>query len=487
MKNYIKWIAAFSVAILAAGFYSCEDNEDREYKGNLDLNMLNLAQARASWNGAECNKTWNISDEDKDKSNISYKLNLSLYQDRKAEQNATVKILVDKDSLDKAIALVPEGGIYTKYNEVRLLPEDYYIVSSDELVLNAGSQQSEAVSVIIYKSKLIEYIQNDLKKEAVFVLPLRIIESSSYSINELTDAMMLFFSVKYIEPDDPEAYVADKIGIPDDHELENGMKLLWHDEFNGTGEPNPDIWQFETGFVRNEEDQWYQKDNARMKEGALLIEGRREAVKNPNYQEGSSDWKKNREYSEYTSSCILTKPEFVFKYGRMEVRAKIPVEQGAWPAIWSTGNWWEWPLGGEIDMLEFYKEKIHANVCWGGNKRWEGTWNSANYPITKFTSKDEDWKDKYHLWVMDWDENYIRIYLDDELLNETDLSTTVNKGDNGAGQGGYQNPYSNDYEGFGQRMMLNLAIGGNNGRPVNNGAFPLEYYIDYIRIYQFKK
>lgn len=55
----------------------------------------------------------------------------------------------------------------------------------------------------------------------------------------------------------------DKVGIPDDHELENGMKLLWHDEFNGTGEPNPDIWQFETGFVRNEEDQWYQKENAK--------------------------------------------------------------------------------------------------------------------------------------------------------------------------------------------------------------------------------
>ena len=172
---------------------------------------------------------------------------------------------------------------------------------------------------------------------------------------------MLLFNVNYVkpvEPEDQEAYVADKVGVADDHTLENGMQLLWHDEFNGTGEPDGNIWRFETGFQRNEEDQWYQKDNAQMKEGALCIEGRQEAVKNPNYQAGSSDWKKNREYSEYTSSCIVVKDAYVFKYGRMEVRAKIPVAQGAWPAIWSTGNWWEWPLGGEIDMLEFYKEKI---------------------------------------------------------------------------------------------------------------------------------
>lgn len=487
MKNYIKWMAVLSITALATVFHGCDDDDSKGYTGNLDLNLLNFTQARTTWDGAECNKTWNLSDNDKDKSNINYKLSISLYQDRKAEKDATVKLFVDKDSLDKAIALVPNRGIYEKYKGVELLPDDYYIVSTDELALNAGSQQSESASVIIYTSKLIELIQDNLKKDVVFVLPLKIAESTSYEINELTDAMMLFLNVKYIAPDDPEAYVADRIGVPDDHKLDNGMKLLWHDEFNDEGEPNPEIWQFETGFVRNEEDQWYQKDNAKMKEGALLIEGRRQAVKNPNYQAGSSDWKKNREYSEYTSSCILTKPGYVFKYGRMEVRAKIPIEQGAWPAIWSTGNWWEWPLGGEIDMLEFYKEKIHANVCWGGNKRWEGSWNSKNYPITNYTSKDDDWKDKYHLWVMDWDKDYIRIYMDGELLNETDLKNTFNKSDHGAGEGGYQNPYSNDYEGFGQRMMLNLAIGGINGRPVNKAAFPLEYYIDYIRIYQFEK
>ena len=109
----------------------------------------------------------------------------------------------------------------------------------------------------------------------------------------------------------------------------------------------------------------------------------------------------------------------------------------------------------------------------------------ANYPITDFTSKDAKWAEKYHVWMMDWDEKYIRIYLDDVLLNETDLSTTYNKGDHGAGEGGYINPYSNDLEGFGQLMMLNLAIGGSNGRPIE-ATFPLEYCVDYVRVYQKK-
>lgn len=217
-----------------------------------------------------------------------------------------------------------------------------------------------------------------------------------------------------------------------------------------------------------------------------MITAKKERVKNPNYNPnatGGNSWKQTREYAEYTSACIVAKGEYAFKYGRLEVRAKIPVSQGCWPAIWSTGNWYEWPLGGEIDILEFYKEKIHANLCWGGDSRWNGTWNSKNYSITNFTGKDPAWADKYHVWRMDWDEKFIRIYLDDELLNETNLSTTKNKGAHGASGGGDINPFSNDLVGFGQCMMLNLAIGGINGRPIE-ATFPQEYRVDYVRVYQ---
>lgn len=479
-------MVACMVAASVNGLYGCDDDKDFSYNGNLDLNLLGLKQAREIWDGSQCNIK-SVFDSDSVIVDFSYDLSLALYQNRKAEKDVVVGLTVDADTLTKATARADEGGIYAVYANAELLPADYYILSSDKMELPAGKTESDKVELIVYQADLTTLV-NERKASANFVLPLKIKDSSSYTINDKTNTMMFFFTVTYVkveEPSGPE-YEPDTEGVPDDHTLTGGYKLLWHDEFNGTGIPNPDMWRFEEGFQRNEEDQWYQSDNARMNKGALVFTAKEERVKNPNYNAGATGgnaWKQTREYAEYTSSCIVAKGDYAFKYGRIEVRAKIPVEQGAWPAIWSTGNWYEWPLGGEIDILEFYKEKIHANLCWGGSARWSGTWNSKNYPITQFTSADSEWANKYHIWRMDWDESYIRIYLDDFLLNETDLSTTVNKGDHGAGDGGYINPYSNNFNGFGQLMMLNLAIGGVNGRPIQ-AKFPLEYCVDYVRVYQ---
>lgn len=251
------------------------------------------------------------------------------------------------------------------------------------------------------------------------------------------------------------------------------------------------------------------KENAICKDGALIITGKEERVKNTNYEAGSSDWKKNREYAEYTSSCLITK-DYRFRKGRMLVRAKIPTAMGAWPAIWTTGgstdSWcWEWPLGGEIDLLEYYlvngKPSVHANVCWGSDTRWNGKWQSYNRPVAEFIAKDKDWGKKYHIWRMDWcldeDENTLRLYLDDELMNEIkDLKATTGNGSGGLDdwwRGSYRNPYldegnnagkEND-EGFGQCIWLNLALGSNGGEP-DLSKFPLEYHVDYVRVYQFE-
>ena len=91
-------------------------------------------------------------------------------------------------------------------------------------------------------------------------------------------------------------------------------------------------------------------------------------------------------------------------------------------------------------------------------------------PFTHFTEKDPYWADKFHIWRMDWDKEFIRIYLDDELLNEIDLSKT-------------ENPFANDVVGFKHYLLLNLAIGSNGGEP-DDSQFPLRYYIDYVRVYQ---
>lgn len=259
-------------------------------------------------------------------------------------------------------------------------------------------------------------------------------------------------------------------------------RLVWSDEFDVDGNPSKD-WTFERGFVRNQELQWYQAENAYVKDGCLVIEGRKEHHKNPNYEAGSNDWRKNREFIEYTSSSLTTRLSQQFLYGRFEVRAKIPVASGSWPAIWLLGNKWEWPQNGEIDMLEYYikdgQPSILANACWGSTERWKAVWDSVVTPFAHFTDKDPDWADKFHIWRMDWDEDFIRLYLDDELLNEIDLSQTINGGYNG----NTENPFSNTIPGFKHYLLLNLALGSNGGEP-DISLFPLRYYIDYVRVYQ---
>lgn len=263
---------------------------------------------------------------------------------------------------------------------------------------------------------------------------------------------------------------------------EKEYQLVWSDEFDVEGEPSTE-WTYESGFVRNEELQWYQSKNAYVKDGCLVIEGRKGFFNNPHYEAGSSDWRKNREFIRYTSSSLMTKFSQQFLFGRFEIRAKIPVASGAWPAIWLLGNKWEWPNNGEIDIMEYYikdgQPSILANACWGSTERWKGVWDSAVIPFTHFTEKDPYWADKFHIWRMDWDKEFIRIYLDDELLNETDLSKTFNEGFDG----NRENPFANDVVGFKNYLLLNLAIGSNGGEP-DDSQFPLRYYIDYVRVYQ---
>lgn len=258
--------------------------------------------------------------------------------------------------------------------------------------------------------------------------------------------------------------------------------LVWSDEFDRDGQPSAD-WSAEEGFVRNNELQWYQAGNATVKDGCLVIEGRKERLPNPNYDPQSKDWRRNRQYAEYTSACLTTQGKREFRYGRFEVRAKIPVSSGSWPAIWLLGNKWEWPSNGEIDIMEFYisggKPSVLANACWGSRERWNAVWDSSVTPLTHFTDRDPAWADKFHLWCMDWDETFIRIYLDGELLNEVDLSKTENQGHGG----NHHNPFSNNVDGFGAYLLLNLAIGSNGGTP-DETKMPLRYYVDYVRVYQ---
>lgn len=260
---------------------------------------------------------------------------------------------------------------------------------------------------------------------------------------------------------------------------QENYKLVWSDEFEVDGRLDSTVWNYENGYARNEELQWYQPDNAFCKDGLLIIEARKERRKNPLYQAGEGgDWRTSREFVECTSSSVTTAGKKEFLYGRVVVRARIPVGKGAWPAIWMLGASMEWPSNGEIDIMEFYRKQgvphILANAAWGTDQKWVAKWNSKAIPFSHFLSQNPDWASEFHIWRMDWDEKAIRIYLDDELLNEILLKDTYN-GTIGEGKNPFMQP---------QYLLLNLAVGGINGGPVSENAYPMRYEIDYVRVYQ---
>lgn len=255
-------------------------------------------------------------------------------------------------------------------------------------------------------------------------------------------------------------------------QAQDQYKLVWSDEFNKDGKPDPSKWDYERGFVRNNEHQWYQPENAYCKNGLLVIEGRKEQKPNPRYEAGSKDWRRNRELIDYTSSCLITKGKQHWQYGRFEFRARIDIDPGMWPAWWCLGIEKNWPENGEIDMMEFYRDTLLANiVCRGKNQSNE--WHSTYTDVGMLGGKA--WAKKFHTWRMDWNEAFIALYVDDSLLNKVALAELVNK--DGTGFNPFKQPHY---------MLINLAIGGQNGGEPSRTVFPKRMEVDYVRVWQKK-
>lgn len=249
-----------------------------------------------------------------------------------------------------------------------------------------------------------------------------------------------------------------------------GYKLVWADEFNKNGAPDPANWKFESGFVRNNEDQWYQEQNAICRGGKLIIEAQRVHLANPGYTPNSTNWKQKRQFINYTSSSINTRGKRSFQYGRFIMRGRISTDAGLWPAFWTLGIDKPWPSNGEIDIMEYYRNMLLANIACGTEAPYNAKWYSNNKKLNTFKA---NWSKKFHTWRMDWDQSAISLYVDDLLLNHVDLKDLVNQ------DGSQFNPFMQPHY-----ILLNLAIGGDNGSDPSNTKFPKRFEVDYVRVYQ---
>ena len=195
---------------------------------------------------------------------------------------------------------------------------------------------------------------------------------------------------------------------------------------------------------------------------------KKEKIINKDYKKDSDDWRYRDKFANYTSCSINTKDKFSFLYGRMEVKAKIPCEKGAWPAIWMLGAVEEYPYCDEIDVMEKYdidgKPSILANfMCsYDGSYLWSTKYES----IELLQSKDKEWADKFHIWSVNWTKNYMKIYIDGVLINMINIKQIAgNK---------FKKPLY---------ILLNLAIGQKGVKP-NDEDLPLKYCVEYVKVWQ---
>ncbi len=250
-------------------------------------------------------------------------------------------------------------------------------------------------------------------------------------------------------------------------------KLVWSDEFDRPGLPDPAKWSHEVGFIRNHELQFYTKDrkkNCRVRDGMLIIQARKEKFKNPDYDPSSPEWQKSRKHAEYTSACLITRGKGEWTYGRVEVRAKLPTGKGTWPAAWMLGNDFgeiPWPDCGEIDIMEnvgYDPDTVHANIHTKAYNHVLRTNKGAKLFLPK------PW-DAFHVYAVEWFPDHMEFFVDDvkyfSFANE--------------GRGNDTWPYDKPYY-----LILNFAVGGDWGgaKGVDPKIFPQQYVIDYVRVYQ---
>lgn len=235
-------------------------------------------------------------------------------------------------------------------------------------------------------------------------------------------------------------------------------KLVWADEFDGTA-LDTSKWSCQIGDRNgwgNNEMQYYRAENAVVNDGYLTIIAKKEKF----------------ETREYTSARIRTINKGDWKYGKIEMRAKMPIGQGIWPAFWmmpSKSVYGGWPVSGEIDIMEYLGHEpniVHGTIHYGGSRP------NNLYSGKPDTLESGDFHSDFHTFSVIWEEGKIQWFVDDSLYQ------TQTKWSSEGGE--YPAPFDQEFH-----VILNLAVGGYwPGYPDSTTVFPQEYIVDYIRVYQ---
>jgi len=237
-------------------------------------------------------------------------------------------------------------------------------------------------------------------------------------------------------------------------------EMVWNDEFDGSGLPNSSKWGYDVGGHGwgNNELQYYtsgRTENARVGNGVLTIEARKE----------------NYEGKNYTSARLVTKGKGDWLYGRFVIRAKLPSGRGTWPAIWMLPTDWlygGWPDSGELDIMEhvgYDHGRIHCNIHTKAYNHMIGT-NKGNSIVV--SNPSENW----HEYIMEWNENRVTYWVD-----QTQVFSFANE------RTGFEAwPFDKRFH-----LILNIAVGGNWGgaQGVDDNIFPTKMEVDYVRVYRW--
>lgn len=249
-------------------------------------------------------------------------------------------------------------------------------------------------------------------------------------------------------------------------------KLVWSDEFNGSGLPDSAKWAWDEGFIANEEAQYYtigRVENIRQENGVLIVEARRETWPNAAYKEGSTRYGQRQREAQYTSARIVTRGSAEWRYGRIEARARLPLGRGTWPAIWMLGTNCEaagWPRCGEIDIMEhvgFDPGVIHGNIHTQAYNHVRKTNKGAKTVVRNPAD--------FHVYAMEWTATAIDFFLDGRKYFSYPNEKT------GEAVWPFDQPFY---------LILNVAVGGTWGgqKGIDDSVFPQRMEVDYVRVYQ---